>query len=386
MDLYNEFRPKRIEDMYPTSDLIKVLPQLIYASRNKAAKPTDLKLSHAMLFHAEYPGVGKTTAARLIAKALNPNVGEEILDAIQNGKPNPICTEINGGNLRKIDDARMIETRIESLRTPLMDDGYNYVFIIDEVHQLTDEAISCLLKPIENLPENVYVICTTTDLTTFKSESDRKKMGPAFLSRLKQYHFYQIKKTDFISLVLDITRQLQVSDIDQKVLDDLYAYSNGSVRNGIQGLDRYLQSGVIEAETVADSFTLSDVLSMYEQVVTDSVKRDDKKIVEWYYRDNRSISIRSALSYAYSKTQDVAKLRDALLRVVSQRLSDPKIYLGYAKADKRHGMSLRFLYDQVHELFKDGNGYPPYDLFMIKMASLYYRCFDYAQNKYVAPK
>ena len=147
------------------------------------------QIAHAYLFSGPR-GVGKTTTARILAKALNCENGPTV---------NPcntcsFCREISEGNsvdVLEIDGAS--NNRVEQVRTHLLESvkyrpsqGKHKIYIIDEVHMLTKEAFNALLKTLEEPPSHVYFIFATTD---------PRKVIPTVLSRCQRFDFRRISGT-----------------------------------------------------------------------------------------------------------------------------------------------------------------------------------------------
>jgi len=156
------------------------------------------QIAHAYLFSGPR-GVGKTTVARLLAKALN----------CQNRKPNEFepcnkcesCLAINAGNSmdlieidaasnRGIEDVRSLR---ENIKFPPINSKYK-VFIIDEAHQITKEGFNALLKTLEEPPEYVVFILATTK---------PDKLLATILSRVQRYDFKKLNLDDSIGIKIN---------------------------------------------------------------------------------------------------------------------------------------------------------------------------------------
>ncbi|HXD90682.1 MAG TPA: DNA polymerase III subunit gamma/tau, partial [Candidatus Binataceae bacterium] len=192
-------------------------------------------------------GVGKTTAARILARCLNCEIGPT---------PEPCgkcaaCIEIRGGGAldtveidgatyRKIDDARAI---IENLGYRPARDRFK-IYIIDEAHQLTDQAFNALLKTLEEPPPHVKFILATTE---------PQKMPETILSRLQRYDFRRIPFATLLARLKQLA-QLENAATDDGALSLLAREAGGSMRDAERMLETAiasLEGQVSEAEVAA---------------------------------------------------------------------------------------------------------------------------------------
>ena len=196
------------------------------------------KVAHAYLF-AGTRGIGKTTMARILAKALNClsvdaptpkpcckcdsciaiNIGEDI-DVI----------EIDGASNRRIDDVR--ELRQNAILRPAR--ARFKIYIIDEVHMLTGEAFNALLKTLEEPPSHVKFIFATTE---------PNKVIPTIQSRCQRFDFTNISARLIAEQLKKILQQEQIEYEDDLILS-LAKMANGSMRDGLSLLDRLISTGV----------------------------------------------------------------------------------------------------------------------------------------------
>ncbi len=166
------FRPQTFDEVVGQEHVGQALRNAICSHR----------VAHAYLFTGAR-GVGKTSTARIFAKALNcPHVVDavpcnqcDVCQAISAGSDVDVI-EIDGASNRGIDDIRQLRANVNvrSMRSP------NKVYIIDEVHMLTKEAFNALLKTLEEPPPNVkFVFCTT----------EANKVPDTILSRCQRFDF-----------------------------------------------------------------------------------------------------------------------------------------------------------------------------------------------------
>jgi len=207
-----KYRPQRISDL----DLSRVGETL-----SKILKSKDIPQS--FLFSGP-KGSGKTSAARIVARAvncLNPegiepcNVCENCVEILKGSSMDIV--EIDAASNRGIDDIRMLKDRAYLMPSKLK----VKVFIVDEVHMLTKEAFNAFLKLIEEPPKNtIFILCTT----------DPQKVPETILSRLFRVDFNKGEKKELVRSLKKIIEGEKI-EIDEKTIDLLVSGSDGSFRN-----------------------------------------------------------------------------------------------------------------------------------------------------------
>ncbi|WP_407305999.1 DNA polymerase III subunit gamma/tau [Desulfosporosinus sp. SB140] len=220
--LYREWRPKTFRDIVGQEHITQTL---MNALKQK-------KIAHAYLFSGPR-GTGKTTAAKILAKALNC----EQLDGIEPCNQCSSCVSIDHGSAievfeidaasnRGIDEIRDLRENIKLSSTK----GKYKVYIIDEVHMLTTEAFNALLKTLEEPPPQVVFILATTEV---------QKIPLTILSRVQRFEFHRISVEDIgnrLSLVCEsLERQVEPS-----ALAVIAQKSEGGLRDALSILDQCL--------------------------------------------------------------------------------------------------------------------------------------------------
>ena len=232
--LARRFRPQTFDDVVGQNRIGQAIRNAIQSGR----------VAHAYLFTGAR-GVGKTSTARIFAKALNcPNVADavpcnecEVCESIAAGSDVDVL-EIDGASNRGIDDIRTLRANVNvrSMRSPYK------VYIIDEVHMLTKEAFNALLKTLEEPPPNVkFVFCTT----------EPNKVPDTILSRCQRFDFGTIDAGSIAGRLGQIAEAEGV-EVDQDALDLLARRAAGSMRDSQSLFDQLLAFG-------SDHITVADV-------------------------------------------------------------------------------------------------------------------------------
>ncbi|MDG2128500.1 MAG: DNA polymerase III subunit gamma/tau [Fuerstiella sp.] len=251
--LARRFRPQAFDDVVGQEHVAQALRNAIRAER----------VAHAYLFTGAR-GVGKTSTARILAKALNcPNADDgvpcndcEICDGIATGNDVDVL-EIDGASNRGIDDIRSLRANVNvrSMRTQFK------LYIIDEVHMLTREAFNALLKTLEEPPPNVkFVFCTT----------EPNKVPDTILSRCQRFDFSAIGE-DSIAVRLKEIASAEGFAVEDEAIELVARRARGSMRDSQSLFDQLLafSDGTVTAEDVHRMLgTASDemLVSMFEAI------------------------------------------------------------------------------------------------------------------------
>jgi DNA polymerase-3 subunit gamma/tau len=220
-----KYRPGTFDDVIGQSHVVQTLMNSIATKR----------IAHAFLFSGTR-GVGKTTVARILAKALNCEQGPT-------GTPCNTCAncqeitqgtsvdvvEIDGASNTSVDDVREIRENVKF--TPFR--GQYRVYIIDEVHMLSNSAFNALLKTLEEPPSHVVFIFATTEI---------HKIPATILSRCQHYNFRRISKAEIVQRLRHVADQDGLT-IEDRSLMALARASEGSMRDGLSLLDQIIAFG-----------------------------------------------------------------------------------------------------------------------------------------------
>ena len=238
--LYQKYRSQTFDEV--------VGQQYVVRSIKNAVK--EGKVGHAYLFCGPR-GTGKTSMARLLARAVNCEDKEnapcgkcENCLAAVNGT-HPDIIEINAANETHVEDIRDL---IERARlAPMM--GHHKIYIVDEVHQLSSSAASALLKTLEEPPEHVIFILATTD---------PQKLLPTIISRCQRFDFSKIKNEDIKNHLLYVAKQENVN-LEEVAAEKLATLADGGMRDSLSMLEQAIAytSGNITDEAIDEIYGLT---------------------------------------------------------------------------------------------------------------------------------
>lgn len=241
------WRPKQFDELVGQDHIVKTLTNAIESNR----------IAHAYLFVGPR-GTGKTSTARLFAKALNAEGGpsvtvnndSEVSQSIMNGSCMDVI-EIDGASNNSVDQIRSL--REECQYAPAQ--CTFKIYIIDEVHMLSTAAFNALLKTLEEPPQHVKFFFATTEA---------HKVLPTIVSRCQRFEFRPISEA-VIADKLKIIVKAEGIEVDEKALDAIARLANGGMRDAQSILDQMISfCGKLIKE--------SDVLDVYGLVGIDEVQ------------------------------------------------------------------------------------------------------------------
>ena len=247
--LARKWRPQTFEEVVGQKPVVRTLQNGI--DRNR--------IPHALIFSG-VRGVGKTTLARLVAKALNCQEGPTKIPCNKCEH----CVEITGGNamdIHEIDGAsnrgiQEIRELKENIRFFPTKSRYK-IIIIDEVHMLTTEAFNALLKTLEEPPEHVFFMFATTEL---------HKIPITILSRCQRYELQKVSSGELFEFFSKIARKEKVK-ISDWALNVIVREAGGSVRDGLSLLDQIFS---FSGEEITDEDVIQ-VLGLVDSQVVSSM-------------------------------------------------------------------------------------------------------------------
>jgi len=239
--LYRKYRPQNFANFIGQDVIRQTLMNAVESD----------SIAHSYLFTGPR-GTGKTSAARLIAKALNcTNLkdGYEPCDACD------FCTSIRDGSLidvieidaasnRGIDEIRDLREKIKFSPTS----AKTKVYIIDEVHMLTKEAFNALLKTLEEPPEHAYFVLATTEL---------HKIPETIISRCQRFDFKRLDKKMLLTRLIFIAEKEGV-EFEEDALKLIAKASDGGMRDAISTFEQMIADKKITLENVEKNLGITD--------------------------------------------------------------------------------------------------------------------------------
>ncbi|MFN0166167.1 MAG: DNA polymerase III subunit gamma/tau [Bryobacteraceae bacterium] len=307
-----KYRPQTFDDVLNQEHVKVTLANAIRENR----------IAHGYIFSGQR-GTGKTTVARILARCLNCldgptthpcGVCSSCLEIAQSGAVDVI--EIDAASNRGINEMRELR---ENVRYQPARDRFK-VFIIDEAHQITNEAFNALLKTIEEPPSwAVFILCTT----------EAHKIPATIASRCQHFSFRSVDFENLIQRMREICRQESI-EADDESLSVLAQAGEGSVRDSLSALDQAIAccGSVLKADDVRallGGFSL-DSLDQVTQALRESHPATMLHIVDDLERNGRNLQHFSRELSRYFRNLLVAKVGETRLIAAShqerQRLSE----------------------------------------------------------------
>ena len=287
--LYRTYRPSTFEEVAGQEHIVKTLKNALVTR----------KLAHAYLF-AGPRGTGKTTMAKLLAKALNCDEGigcqcneckncKAIIDGTH-----PDVIELDAASNNGVDEIRELIDKVK-YGTIL---GRYKVYIIDEVHMLSTGAFNALLKTLEEPPEHVIFILATTE---------PHKILPTILSRCQRYDFTKLSDDDINNRLRSVLEKEGIA-YNEEAIKIIISLADGGMRDALSILDQVLaySGNKLEVQDILDIFALEskeEKIALLNSII-------NKDVSDVLQRINRYVSLGT----------DIKRLTDDLLLILKDIL------------------------------------------------------------------
>ena len=263
ISLANKYRPQKFEDLVGQESISKTLQNALKTGR----------LAHAYLFYGPR-GCGKTTTARILAKALNCTGHNQDKPTAEPCGECPQCREIaQSADMDVLELDAASNTQVEKVREAIIDtvslaasrDRFK-VFILDEVHMLSASSFNALLKTIEEPPAHVVFVLATTE---------KHKVPATIVSRCQTFRFRPITVDEITAHLLDLAEAEEL-DITEKAARLIAKNAGGALRDALTLMDRAIaySNGKIDEKLVGEMLGLTPQ-ELLLQTITALVQKDN---------------------------------------------------------------------------------------------------------------
>jgi len=277
MAWYRLYRPKRIQDL-SIGSVRTALEQMM----------KNGKIPQSLLF-AGPKGTGKTSASRILGAMLNDPLNADLVDYLFFKKPAPkkiifqepdttsefaqrvydghsfVVQELDAASNRRIDDIRLLRERINLPPS----EGKMMVYILDEVHMLTNEAFNALLKILEEPPAHVVFILATTEI---------HKIPATIVSRCSVINFRKASLSE-VEQALERVLEAEKIKFTNEDLEKIALRADGSFRDGVKILEMACKDSKLDLETIKDLLA-SDNETHIKHLLDSVIEKDEHQLIK----------------------------------------------------------------------------------------------------------
>lgn len=322
MNLYNKYRPIRFNEVVGQDSVISIINNQINQEKH----------SHAYIFTGTR-GTGKTSSARIFAKAitcLSPMNGEPCWECESCRGQSVDIIEMDGATNNGVDDMRSLITGLKYRPVELK---YKIV-IIDEVHMLSNSAFNSLLLTLEEPPEHVVFILSTTELN---------KIPATVRSRCQIFLFNRISTVDMIAQLKYVCKMEHI-EAEEAALELIASNADGALRDALSILDQLSAAGTITKELVQNKLGIVQSTVLFQTL-------------NFIFSQNSLMAIKTLRSISGFNLREIIRqileiLRDIIIFKSSGSFLDDR--QDYQKAIRQFNISiiqLNNIYHHMYELY-----------------------------------
>ena len=358
--LYTKYRPQTLGEIVGQEHIKQALSNAIKLD----------KVSHVYLFTGPR-GTGKTSTARILAKSLNCKNGPtltpcgecESCQNIINSVPIDVI-EIDAASNRKVEDAQDILEKIQYVPV----NGKYKIYIIDEVHMLSNHAFNALLKTLEEPPANVIFILATTEI---------QKVPDTIKSRCQRYDFRRITVEDIVSRLKYIAKEEDIK-ITDNALNYIARTSFGGMRDSIGLLDQLSVFGkeitTDDVDSILGRLSFNVLSTLADDIISSRGENAVETLEKIYEAGNEPLQILTGLLEYFKNVLILKQCKDEQISKLLDGMNSDHIKVLREQSEKLELHQIIFLIERsshyINELKSSANGRLWLEVGVIDLANL----------------